>query len=211
MAPLPCIGPDDSDERPGRNEYSAIGVVAAVTLRAIVVATLALGLAGCSGGSEDPRTDRAGGKEATAGAVAVSRPPRTGTCPLTLPNGNVPPGPDVGANHGNGRLWTAMWPHNVVIATPPYIGRGGSVQMKWPWWWRGVRGKLAITGRRLDADARPLSAYLPEGYDDGFLPSGLTFPTEGCREVTGAIGETELTFVTLILKASRYWPAPGDG
>jgi hypothetical protein len=43
------------------------------------------------------------------------------------------------------------------------------------------------------------------------MPSGLSFPTEGCWEVTGAVGDAELTFVTLVLKASRYWPLKEDG
>ncbi len=72
-------------------------------------------------------------------------------------------------------------------------------------WWRGVKGKLAITGPRLDAKAPPLTADVPDGYGRrGFQPSGISFPTDGCWEVTGAVGEVKLTFVTLILKASRY-------
>lgn len=113
-------------------------------------------------------------------------------------------------NHGNGKLWTAMWPHNVVIATPDYIEPDGSVGMKWPWW-RGVRGRLTITGRRLDAKAPPLTAGIPDYGTSGFQPTGISFPTEGCWEVTGAVGDLELTFVTLVLKASRYWPLPEDG
>jgi hypothetical protein len=113
-------------------------------------------------------------------------------------------------NHGNGKLWTAMWPYNVVIATPPYIDADGSVGMKWPWW-RGVRGKLRITGHRLDGDAPPLTAAIPHGYSDtGFQPSGISFPTAGCWEVTGAVGDAKLTFVTLVLKAERYWPLPDE-
>ena len=107
-------------------------------------------------------------------------------------------------NHGNGAIWTAMWPHNVVIADPSYVAADGSVGMKWPWY-RGVRGKLAITGHRLDASAPPLTASIPSGYGmRGFQPSGISFPTEGCWRVTGMVGGEKLTFVTLILKAARY-------
>jgi hypothetical protein len=113
-------------------------------------------------------------------------------------------------NHGNGKLWTAMWPHNVVIATPVYIERDGAVGMKWPWW-RGVKGRLNITGRRLDGKAPPLTADIPDYGTTGFQASGISFPTEGCWEVTGRVGEARLTFVTLVLKASRYWPLKEDG
>jgi hypothetical protein len=77
----------------------------------------------------------------------------------------------------------------------------GSLSMKFPWW-RGVRGKLIIEGRRLDASAPPLRASIPEGYGDtGFQATALIFPTEGCWEVTGKVGETRLTFVTRVVKA----------
>ena len=85
-------------------------------------------------------------------------------------NENTPPGENAaGMNHGNGELWTAMWPHNVVIGTPDYIDADGSVGMKWPWW-RGVKGKLAITGRRLDANARPLTAVRDSDPESVALP-----------------------------------------
>ena len=99
-----------------------------------------------------------------------------------------------------------MWPHNVVIATPDFIDADGSVWMKWPCW-RGVEGTLRITGRRLDGTAPRLKAYLPDYGKSGFTPSGISFPTEGCWQVTGAEGDTKLTFVTLVLKAARYWPS----
>jgi hypothetical protein len=194
------------------NEAAVAGVELVVTARATLLVTAALILTSCSG---DPDSSDAPQPtvewEAPAVALAASVAATEGTCPLTLPNGDMPPGADVGANHGNGKLWTAMWPYNVVIATPHYVGADGSVSMKWGWW-RGVTGKLRITGRRLDGDAPPLTAYVPDGYGrSGFQVSGITFPTEGCWEVTGAVGEAELTFVTLILKAERYWPLPETG
>jgi hypothetical protein len=69
----------------------------------------------------------------------------------------------------------------------------------------GTEGELTITGHRLDGKASPLRADIPSGYGaTGFLPSGIYFPTEGCWEVTGAVGTAKLTFVTLGLKASTY-------
>ncbi len=49
--------------------------------------------------------------------------------------------------------------------------------------------------------APPLRADIPEGYGlSGFQASGVIFPTEGCWEVTGRVGNVSLTFVTLVVK-----------
>jgi len=128
-------------------------------------------------------------------------------CPVTVPNGSTPPGeqpsPD---HHGNGQLWTGLWPDGKVIFEPGGPGTiyaDGSLGMKW-WWWRGVEGQLAIEGRRLDAAAPPMQADIPEGYgQSGFQAAGLIFPTEGCWEVTGTVGEAELTFITLVVKVGE--------
>ena len=169
---------------------------------------IAVLLAGCMRGeaADDPVPRPA----AAAEASPVANKLVAGTCPLTLPNGRTPT-KAAGMNHGNGRMWTALWPHNVVIAEPDYQREDGSVGMKWPWW-RGVKGDLAIEGRRLDGEAPPLRADIPGGYGDkGFQPSGIYFPTEGCWQVTGKAGRAELTFVTLILKAARYEPMAEEG
>jgi hypothetical protein len=34
----------------------------------------------------------------------------------------------------------------------------------------------------------------------GFKRTGLIFPTKGCWEVTGRVGEANLTFVTVVVK-----------
>jgi hypothetical protein len=174
--------------------------------RAVLLLASAVILSGCLGSEAASDAD----PPASPQLVSAATPERM--CPLTLPNGNQPPADhDVGANHGNGVLWTAMWPHNVVIATPDYFDEHGAVVMKWGWW-RGVAGELRITGRRLDGKAPQLTAGVPGGYGRrGFQPTGISFPTEGCWEVTGAVGDAKLTFVTLVLKAERYWPLPEAG
>src|SRR5918995_1367153 len=121
--------------------------------------------AGCSG-SDDPSSQRASAARSLANR----------TCPITLPNGSIPANArDWAGNvpensHGNGKLWTLFWPYNVVIATPEFVEDDGAVRMKWPWW-RGVRGKLRIEGRRLDGDAPPIRAEIPPDYGlGGFQP-----------------------------------------
>lgn len=130
------------------------------------------------------------------------------SCPVTLPNGKSPHA--IGAsdfNHGNedGTLFTIPWPEGTVIFArdgPGFVGADNSLAMKWPWW-RGVPGKLTIAGRRLDAPAPALRAEITEGYgDSGFLPISLIFPTQGCWEVTGKVGNARLTFVTLVVKVA---------
>jgi hypothetical protein len=42
-------------------------------------------------------------------------------CPVTLANGSTPPGekPSI-SDHGNGALWTGLWPGGTVRAKPNY-------------------------------------------------------------------------------------------
>jgi hypothetical protein len=75
-------------------------------------------------------------------------------------------------------------------------------------WYRGdgVRGKLKIQGKRLDAPALPLRADLSDYGDTGFQPSELIFPTEGCWQVTGIGGDASVTFVTRVVKHAGLKP-----
>lgn len=130
-------------------------------------------------------------------------------CPVTLPNRSTPTADWGSTSHGNGTVYTELWPEGTVLADPSYVRPDGSIGMKWPWW-RGVPGPLTVAGRRLDAPAPPLWAEVPDGYPvRGFQPSGLHFPTDGCWEVTGSVGDASLTFVTLVLKVGRSpWLPP---
>ena len=136
--------------------------------------------------------------------MASCASPTTPPCPVTAPNGSTPPNEQASdLNHGNGEIWTVLWPEGKVVFEPGGPGQilpDGSLDMKWGWW-RGVTGQLTIEGRRLDASAPPLRADIPEGYGaTGFQASGLIFPSPGCWEVTGKVGEAKLTFITLVVK-----------
>ncbi|MBI5946104.1 MAG: hypothetical protein HY864_17220 [Chloroflexi bacterium] len=126
-------------------------------------------------------------------------------CPVTEPNGSLPPGETVPSPEylGNGELWTVLWPDGKVMMEPHNLEADGSLSMKWGWV-RAVTGALTIEGHRLDTDAsvdaEPLRADIPDGYGDtGFQVSALIFPTTGCWEVTGRVGESSLTFVTEVM------------
>jgi hypothetical protein len=157
------------------------------------VALVAL-LVGC-GGESKPGAAPAATPTATANAA------RAGTCPVTLPNGNTPPGEKPSKLfHGNAGLRTAFWPYNVIVATRHEIRADGAIEIKWPWF-RGEAGTVRITGRKLDGRPARLRADVPDGYGaTGFVPSALIFPSEGCWRVTGRVVDARLTFVTLVVK-----------
>ena len=84
-----------------------------------------------------------------------------------------------------------------VVADPDRPGQTHGPG-KWAWY-RYAAGQLTIEGRRLDRPAPPLRAHVPAGYGDrGFQISGLDFPTPGCWQVTGRVGDAGLTFVVLV-------------
>jgi hypothetical protein len=105
---------------------------------------------------------------------------------------------------GNRQLSTmGLWPNGTVIfrpGGPGFITADGALGMKFAWQ-RGIVGRLTITGRRLDGDAPPLRSEVPAGYGpSGFQATYIIFPTPGCWEVTGTVGDASLTFVTSVVK-----------
>ena len=171
-----------------------------------LVATLVVGCARQSapesaGDAED--LTMPGNTITKAGATS---PAPNSVCPVTLPNGNTPPGEKPSASHhGNGKIWTGLWPYGVIIASRDYVRPDGSVRMKF-FWFADVEGKIEIRGRRLDAAAAPLQADADLGWPEtgftgkAFWASELIFPTEGCWEITAQVGEASLTFVNLVVK-----------
>jgi hypothetical protein len=72
--------------------------------------------------------------------------------------------------------------------------------MKFPWW-RMVTGRLQLSGRRLDATAPPAMTDVPGGYGPtGFQATSVTFPTQGCWQVTGRADHASLSFVTFVIE-----------
>ena len=102
---------------------------------------------------------------------------------------------------GNEDLWVGgLSGDGVILADSRFAQADGSIEWKFGWW-RIASGSLAISGRRLDAPAPPLHASVPSGYGlSGFQASGVSFPTGGCWEVTGSVGDSAVAFVTFVLR-----------
>ena len=126
-------------------------------------------------------------------------------CPVTLPDGSHRPRDPAGLEDlgfGNGEIWVGLWPHGRVRVTEDDLNRRGEIVAKFPWD-RAVRGRLHITGRRIDADAPALRSSIPDYGLVGFQSTALIFPTAGCWEVTGRVASrSSLTFVTSVALSS---------
>src|SRR6185436_17561432 len=111
--------------------------------RPLIVALLLSALA-CTRSRPSPPSSSSHGARSTTPSAE---------CPVTLPEGSHRAGDPGGLEHlgyGNGELWVALWPHGVVRATVDDLNQRGEIVMKFPWD-RAVRGRLHITGRRIDA------------------------------------------------------------
>jgi hypothetical protein len=142
-------------------------------------------------------------------------------CPVTIPNGRTLAGVRPGSDeHGNGRLSTLLGSDGRFLVAPKsapeyldpdggiavdgILKSDGSVSIKQGWQrGQGVRGRVRVQARRLDAPAPRVDRTIPPGgYGlTGFQATGLELPAVGCWKVTGSVGTAKLTFVTLVKRA----------
>lgn len=148
----------------------------------------------------------------------VGTPGTSANCPVTVSGGTRPPAaqdpfaPEAAIYHENG-LWVEIPPGGILRLSPddaityaPLTGwRSTSVQ-----WLRdeGVEGFVVVSGKRLDehSDQSPQTPLSPQRQYVAIGPvkTGLAFPSEGCWEVTGTIGDHEITWVVEV----RFSSAP---
>jgi hypothetical protein len=145
---------------------------------------------------------------ACAGPVPTASP--AAECQPTQPNGDIPPGKDPNPSfYGNGRLYTTgLWDSGEIRADPRFVEADGSIGMKFGWWRApgvGAAGDLQITGHELHTGASIVPS-IPDGYGQDFQATGITFPTEGCFEITARSDDAQLTFVVKVTKVAA--PAP---
>jgi hypothetical protein len=187
--------PRRGKERPGLVRRALISAIA-----------LAFAVASCPWGSASALPSKAGR------ACSVTPPPR-GVPKGLAPGDGYFPASDF--NFGNALIRVELWPHAKLIAgTLPdggamaTINPNGSIWAKLGWW-RGVPGRLVITGHRLDAPALRLTADVPYGYGSvGFQATGITFPTVGCWHVDGRVGRASLVFVVSVTTRSGCQATP---
>ena len=138
-------------------------------------------------------------------SIASADPtPSAAACSPTQPNGDSPPGEDPSPGFfGDGRLYTsALSTGGEILAQSAFVGVDGSIGWKFPWWRApgvGAAGDLRITGHETHTGAA-IVASIPDGYGQRFQASGITFPSEGCYEITAQSGVARLTFVVRVLK-----------
>jgi hypothetical protein len=124
-----------------------------------LAAVLAAVVVGCSWQPQATPTPAPTAQPVVAPAADPKR------CPVTIANGNGPPGERPSPHyHGNGALWTALPPNGIDNGGTPEPD--GSTSQKYPWWTVDATGEfteLTIQGRRVDAPAPPLRARINSG------------------------------------------------
>jgi hypothetical protein len=131
------------------------------------------------------------------------------TCSVTRPQSSSLSGARP-VNYRHGNLGVVLWPRGHLVAGQlpgggayAVVNDDGSIYAK-QGWWRWVDGRLRVSGKRIDQSVRPLAVDVPYGYEsDGFQPVGLTFPTTGCWQIVGRVGNASLTYVVSVTKAQR--------
>jgi hypothetical protein len=160
-----------------------------------ILILVALLLSGCAG--QGPSAQPVKSPQPATQAIVIET---TGTpaadvtalkaCPVTAPVTQHPTDTDV---FGDGP--EAEWycdPDNRLCAVKNGDWHAGGIKVGWR---KSPGATFDVNGRRLDAEAPPLKATIPDGYPGTFQASGLTFPTEGCWEVEARTDESTLRFV----------------
>lgn len=132
----------------------------------------------------------------------------TTSCPVTLPNGNRPPGqPRHVSWYGNGFLWAGVARDGTYTVPADRVGADGSIGNKLLWVTTPPWEKPTISGERIDAPAPPLHVL---GVNTGSFsgaenPSHMSpvgFPSAGCWRVRARLGDLSLVYVVQVAVAA---------
>ncbi len=140
-----------------------------------------------------------------AGGPVVSPSGVAEACLVTRPNGaHTDAWPASENDHGQGGLFTVLWPDGTVLVPPDGVDPDGVLWMKFVYQREGPAvGPMRIGGRRIGgAPGDPLDtlrATIPDGYgESGVQAVSLGFPRAGCWQVTAMAGDASLGFVTRV-------------
>jgi hypothetical protein len=136
------------------------------------------------------------------GGMRASANPVFEGCPITTPTTEVPAEEYIAS-------WSNRWYRSEDGELWADAGKRFADGLK-VGWRKPLGAVLEVTGRRLDGDAPPLTAQIPDGYGDHFQASGLIFPTAGCWEVTARAADSTLTFVNTVYPKAYAFPGWGD-
>jgi len=150
-----------------------------------------------------------------APAVAASTRQVDIACEVTMPNGIGIGGESRLGVHGNGRIQVGLWLDGVTLIGrqsrgSAFVTSAGELGTHFLWR-RDIPGPMTLSGRRLDGPAPPMRSFIHDPDTmDGFLSTSAMFPTAGCWEVTGRVGQTSLTFVTQVVQVGDELPSRHD-
>jgi hypothetical protein len=129
-------------------------------------------------GSTAATTRAAWDKTEPPSSCSVTRPGPDSTPPSSI-DASLEPVPWANYWFGNASVWTRLPKTGVVPALRVEAG----LSTKFPWW-RLQPGNLAVTGRLKTAQGTFTAGFPSSGYGStGFIPSELTFSSDGCWEV----------------------------
>lgn len=154
---------------------------------------------------------------------AAAQTPVDAVCPVTLPNDRRPPArldpfePGDAVHYEDG-IWVTIPPDgDLVLGKDNEIGYGklqGWRTMTVTWMRAdGVEGWVIVSGERLDepSDLSPRTPLSPQRQyvQAGFVKTGIAFPSEGCWQLTGTVGDHKITWVVDVRFVDEVGPLEG--
>lgn len=178
--------------RPDRDARGALAfVLPALDSGAYVVAAWCPGCARFSGGRTFwTQSVPAVSRYREEMSIRIRMPSAAKRCPVTK-------GP-----YGNGLLSTPLVRSDGTL--PVVRDPDGTLFQKLPWIpHRGLTGRLAVRGERLDAPSPPLKVlgafWGHSSNGKGSWASPVEFPSEGCWRISGRVNDVSLTYVVRVV------------
>ena len=142
------------------------------------------------------------GAGAAHAASPVATPDATPApaCRVTIPNGSTPV-PESGPGwHGNAHLWVGLPLDGVLRINPALIDDKGYLSDKMVWYRREIGAPLTVIGLLVTDPTVTATIEMIPYPQQTVQPIGITFPREGCWEITGTVPSGSLTVTFWVVK-----------